>query len=228
MVTSSYCRLLVLVLVTAACLHAQESKPTVRHRQVVETETEDPNAALLHQAETAMEHNDFSAAETALQKVVAAKPEDYRAWFDLGYVYNATQRPADAINAYRKAVAAKPDLFESNLNLGMLLAKQGDHAEAAKYLKAATQLKPSSSPEQALSRAWQALGTLEQASDPQAATVAFQEAAKLSRQIRNLTWPRETCSRDRASSMRPRASTRPRSRSIHRQKVQSRDWLTWP
>ena len=82
-----------------------------------------------------MQHNDFAAAEAALQKVVAAKPDDYRAWFDLGYVYNATQRPADAINAYRKAVAAKPDVFESNLNLGLLLAKQGDNVEAAKYLE---------------------------------------------------------------------------------------------
>ncbi len=170
------------MLFTAALLCAQESKPTIRHHQVAETGPEDPNTVLLNQAETAMEHKDFSAAETALQKVIAAKPDDYRAWFDLGYVYNATQRTTDAINAYRKAVAAKPDLFESNLNLGMLLAKQGDNAEAAKYLQAATQLKPAANPEQALSRAWQALGTVEQSSDPQAAIAAFQEAAKLSPQ----------------------------------------------
>src|SRR5262252_5657976 len=110
MVTSNYCRLLVLVLLTPAFLHAQESKPTVRHHQVAETEEQDPNITLLNQAETEMEHNDFTAAEATLQKVVAAKPDNYRAWFDLGYVYNATQRPADAIAAYRKAVAAKPDL----------------------------------------------------------------------------------------------------------------------
>ncbi len=72
-----------------------------------------------------MQHNDFATAEAALQKVVAAKPDDYRAWFDLGYVYNATQRRADAIDAYRKAVAAKPDVFESNLNLGLAVGEAG-------------------------------------------------------------------------------------------------------
>src|SRR5580698_67861 len=96
---------------------SQESKPTIRHHRVEETAPEDPNAVIVDQAETAMEHNDFPAAETALQKVVVAQPDDYRAWFDLGYVYNATQRTSEAIDAYRKAVTAKPDVFESNLNL---------------------------------------------------------------------------------------------------------------
>jgi Flp pilus assembly protein TadD len=161
---------------------AQESKPTIRHHRIEETAPEDPNDVLVEQAEAAMQHNDFTTAEAALQKVVAAKPDDYRAWFDLGYVYNATQRRADAIDAYRKAVTAKPDVFESNLNLGLLLAKQGDSAEAAKYLKAATQLKPTDKPEEGLSRAWQALGRVEEASDPQLALVAYGEAAKLTPQ----------------------------------------------
>jgi Flp pilus assembly protein TadD len=162
-----------------AGVQAQESKPTVRHHRVEETAPEDPNAVLLDQAETAMQHNDFASAEAALQKVTAAKPEDYRAWFDLGYIYNATQRQPQAIDAYRKAVAAKPDLFESNLNLGLLLAKQGDSAEAAKYLKEATQLKPTANPGQGLARAWLALGQIEELSDPQLALVAYGEVAKL-------------------------------------------------
>src|SRR5580692_5198669 len=82
---------------------SQESKPTIRHHRVEETAPEDPNAVLVDQAETAMQNNDFAAAEAALQRVVAAKPDDYRAWFDLGYVYNATQRTSEALDAYRKA-----------------------------------------------------------------------------------------------------------------------------
>ncbi len=173
-------RLTAVLLFAAAvlCAPAQESKPTIRHHRVEETAPEDPNAALIDQAEAAMQHNDFATAEAALQKILSADPADYRAWFDLGYVYNATQRRADAIDAYRKSVAAKPDVFESNLNLGLLLAKQGDNAGAAKYLKAATQLKPSDKPEQSLSRAWQALGRVEESSDPQLALVAYGEAAK--------------------------------------------------
>ena len=168
-----------LVILAAFPASAQESKPTIRHHRVEENAPEDPNAALIEQAETAMQHGDFSQAEASLQKVIVTDENNYRAWFDLGFVYNATQRPTDAINAYRKAVTAKPDVFESNLNLGLLLARQGDPVGAAQYLKAATQLKPTSNPDQGLSRAWVALGTLEASTDPQLALVAFGEAVKL-------------------------------------------------
>lgn len=160
----------------AICAAAQESKPTIRHHRVEEPD-ENATPPEIAQAEDAMQKNDFTTAEALLQKVVAAKPNDYRAWFDLGYVYNATQRRTDAIDAYRKSVAAKPDVFESNLNLGLLLAKNGDNAEAAKYLQAATQLKPT--PEASLARAWQALGRVQQSTAPQQAIAAYAEAAKL-------------------------------------------------
>jgi Flp pilus assembly protein TadD len=158
---------------------AQESKPTIRHHRVEETVPDDSSSPEVDQAETAMQHNDLATAEALLQKAVAAKPGDYRAWVDLGYVYNATQRRSEAIDAYRKAVAAKPDVFESNLNLGLLLARQGDSAEAAKYLKAATQLQPSANPQAGLARAWQALGRVLQSGDPPQALAAYAEAAAL-------------------------------------------------
>ena len=72
------------------------------------------------------------------------------------------------MDAYRKSVAAKPDVFESNLNLGILLARQGDTEEAAKYLKAATQLKPTANTDEGLARAWLSLGLVEEAHDPAA------------------------------------------------------------
>jgi len=166
-------------LVACPGVTAQESKPTVRHHRVVETVPDDSSSPEVDQAETAMQHNDFTTAESLLQKAVAAKPSDYRAWFDLGYVYNATSRLPEATEAYRKSVAAKPDVFESNLNLGMLLARQGDNPEAAKYLKAATQLKPTAHPDESLAHAWQALGRVEESLDPQQALAAYAEAAKL-------------------------------------------------
>ena len=111
---------------TFVSVAAQESKPTIRHHRVAEDVHDDSSSPEVDQAETAMQHRDFTTAESLLQKAVTAKPNDYRAWFDLGYVYNATQRGTQAIDAYRKSVAAKPDVFESNLNLGILLAGQGD------------------------------------------------------------------------------------------------------
>jgi tetratricopeptide (TPR) repeat protein len=177
-ISSAWLAALLVLAETAPFAHAQESKPTIRHH-LVEEPAEDSEPPEIAQAEAAMQRNDFSTAEPLLQKALSAQPGDYRAWFDLGYVYNATQRQTQAIDAYRKAVETKPDVFESNLNLGMLLAKQGNNAEAAKYLKAATQLKPTSNPETGLAHAWQALGRVEESSDPQQALAAYSEAAKL-------------------------------------------------
>ena len=168
-----------LTMAASRSVAAQESKPTVRHHRVAEEVPDDSSSPEVDQAETAMQHHDFSAAESLLQKAVTAKPNDYRAWFDLGYVYNATDRKPEAIDAYRKSVAAKPDVFESNLNLGILLAGQGDKVEAAKYLQTATRLKPTANPNEGLARAWQSLGHVEEDSDPQQALAAYSEAAKL-------------------------------------------------
>jgi Flp pilus assembly protein TadD len=165
--------------ILAPTLHAdtQESKPTVRHHQVQETSSE--TSPEVEQAETAIQRGDYATAEPLLQKTVSAKPDDYLAWFDLGYVYKATNRDDKAIEAYRKSIAAKPDVFESNLNLGILLAKQGDYTEAAKFLKQATQLRPTAHVEEGLARAWQSLGIVLENSDPLQALHAFTEAAKL-------------------------------------------------
>ena len=136
-------------------------------------------AAQLDQAEAAMQKQSYDTAEILLMKAVADSPQSYRAWFDLGFVYNATKRPADAVNAYRKSVAAKPDVFESNLNLGIVLAQQGNLDEAVKYLKLATQLKPTANEDEGLARAWLSLGLVEEAVDPQQALAAYAQASKL-------------------------------------------------
>ncbi|HUH63498.1 MAG TPA: tetratricopeptide repeat protein, partial [Terracidiphilus sp.] len=159
--------------------YAQQRPPTIRHHRVEEPAPKQTFSPEVEQAEAAMQRNDFTGAEALLQKATAAKPDDYRAWFDLGYVYNAMHKPAEAIEAYRRSVAAKSDVFESNFDLGLLLAKQGDSANAAKYLSAATHLKPANNSQDSLARAWQALGEVQEASNPHAALADFAEAAKL-------------------------------------------------
>jgi Flp pilus assembly protein TadD len=168
-----------LLAVSGSLLHAdtQESKPTVRHHTVQETTAE--TSAEVEQAETAIQKADYSTAQSLLEKYVAGNPNDYLAWFDLGYVYKATNQIDKSMDAYRHSVAAKGDVFESNLNLGILLARQGNNAEAAKYMKAATQLKPTARADEGLARAWQSLGIVLQSSDPQQALDAFAKAAQL-------------------------------------------------
>jgi Flp pilus assembly protein TadD len=161
---------------TPLALVSQQTGSTTRHHRVEEP-ADDPVAAQLDQAEAAMQKQNYDAAEVILMKAVADSPQSYRAWFDLGYVYGQTKRPNDAINAYRKSVAANPEIFESTLNLGILLGRQGNTDDSIKYLKAATQLKPTAKADEGLARAWVSLGLMEQDSDPQAALDAFAKAA---------------------------------------------------
>src|SRR5262249_3128548 len=99
--------------------HRKPSRPTT----VPDETGPDPE---LSKAEELIQKQDYAGAEPLLRKVVADDPENYVAWFDLGFLENALGKPEDSIAAYRKSVAAKPDVFESNLNLGLQLAKSGN------------------------------------------------------------------------------------------------------
>src|SRR5262252_9183838 len=103
---------------------------TVRHHRV---EEQDPALSKLTQAEDAIAKNDYATAEPLLKQVIETYPEQYAAWYDLGYVYHALGRKEDSIAAYKKSVEAKPDVFESNLNLGLALAESSPQ-EAEHYL----------------------------------------------------------------------------------------------
>lgn len=160
---------------TAVMVSAQTGR-TVRHVRV--PIVENSVAPEIAQAESAIEKKDYATAEKVLQAYVPKNATDFRAWYDLGYLYSATGRDQEAIAAYRKSVAAKPDVFESNLNLGVLLAKDGN-PDAVTFLHAATQLKPNSDPQAGHARAWDALGHALERSSPSDAVAAYEKAAEL-------------------------------------------------
>ena len=83
----------------------------------------------------------FRRRRNAAEKGARKDPNNYQAWFDLGFALNRLARTDESIAAYRKSVAAKPDVFESNLNLGLMLAR-ANNPEAEQFLRAATTLKP--------------------------------------------------------------------------------------
>jgi len=162
------------VLVTLAVASpAQSTGKTVRHHRVAD---QDPAAAWLTGAETDIDKHDYANAEPLLKKFLEAHPDSYSAWYDLGFVYHSLGKSNDSIAAYRESVAAKPDVFESSLNLGLALA-EAEQPEAEHFLRAATNLKPSSDPGHGRKRAWIALGRLLQTSKPDEAISAFQQAA---------------------------------------------------
>lgn len=164
------------VFVLAGSLATAQTGKTVRHHKV---EVDDPSSPPeLVQAESDIEKKDYAGAEPLLKKVVANDPQNFAAWFDLGFIYNALGRTNEAIDAYRKSVAAKPSVFESNLNLGLTLVKAGQPG-AEQFLRAATTLKPTSHVEEGQARAWLSLGHVLEANNPDGAIEAFAQAAHL-------------------------------------------------
>jgi tetratricopeptide (TPR) repeat protein len=166
-------------LVVGICLAgmalAQSTGQTVRHHKVVEQDSFPPE---LTQAESDIEKHDFASAEPLLRKVVAGDPNNYQAWFDLGFVYNALGNAEESIAAYRKSVEAKPDVFESNLNLGLMLAKTGQ-PDAEQFLRAATRLKPTANVDDGHARAWLSLAHVLGKNKPDEAIQAYKQAAAL-------------------------------------------------
>jgi Flp pilus assembly protein TadD len=151
------------------------TKSTVHHTRVVD---EGSQPSELTQAEDFIQKQKYAAAESLLHKVADADPVNYVAWFDLGFTENALGKVDDSIAAYRKSVAAKPDVFESNLNLGLQLSKTGQ-PDAEQFLRAATQLKPTSHVAEGLFRAWVSLAHLLETSKPEEALAAYSQAATL-------------------------------------------------
>lgn len=173
-----FAKTLPLLLLLAACLVAQTHTTVRHHKEAVENQP--PEIA---QAEEAIQKNDFTSAETLLNKALESDPAGeqswcYQAWFDLGFVLNHLGRSSDSIAAYRKSVAAKPDVFESNLNLGLMLARTRD-PEAEQFLRAATTLKPTAHVEEGQARAWLSLAHLIENRDPAQALEAYRHAAEL-------------------------------------------------
>jgi Flp pilus assembly protein TadD len=151
------------------------SSGTVRHTRVVEQGQTSPEVS---QAEDLIQKRDYAAAETLLRKAVANDPTSYVAWFDLGFTENGLGKTDDSIAAYRKSVIAKADVFESNLNLGIQLAKAGQ-PDAEQFLRAATQLTPTSRVDEGRERAWLSLAHVLEGTKPDEALAGYHQAATL-------------------------------------------------
>lgn len=133
----------------------QESSSSQNHKSAhhIRVEEEVPPPPELGKAEEFIQKKNYAEAEPLLRKVVNDDPNNYVAWFDLGFTENGLGKMEESIAAYRKSVAAKPDVFESNLNLGLQLAKT-TQPDAEKFLRAATQLTPTSHVAEGKARAW--------------------------------------------------------------------------
>ena len=77
----------------------------------------------------------FEEAAVALERTVAANPQDYQALSALGSAYDQLGRHGEARERYQKALAIKPDAVATRNNLAMSHALQGQLPEAEKMLR---------------------------------------------------------------------------------------------
>ena len=165
---------MLIVLLGACGVGFAQTHTTVRHYK----ERVDETPPEIAQAEADIQKNDFASAEPLLKRALEKDPNNYLAWFDLGFALNGLGRKDESIAAYRKSVAAKPDVFESNLNLGLMLARVSDPG-AEEFLRAATALKPTDHVEEGQARAWLALAHLLESKKPDDALQDYHKAAEL-------------------------------------------------
>jgi Flp pilus assembly protein TadD len=101
----------------------------------------DPLAPLLAQAQDALDRNNYAAAITLIQKILAERPGDALLHFELGYAYSGLKRLDEAAAEYRRAIALNPVLAAAHLNLGLALL-DSDPSSAAESFRQAASLLP--------------------------------------------------------------------------------------
>ena len=117
------------------------SSPSSQSKPQQPPAASDPLAALLAQAQSALDRDDFSAAIPLLEKIASAKPTDALPHFELGYAYSGLKKNPEAIAEYRQAASLDPKLAPAHLNLGIALL-DSDPAAAAESLRRAIELLP--------------------------------------------------------------------------------------
>jgi Flp pilus assembly protein TadD/peroxiredoxin len=81
-------------------------------------------------------------ATESFKQVIASRPEDAEAYYNLGTLYLRRNSPADAQNYLQQALKLRPNYPEAWNNLGMLAAQQGHADEAIENFKKSVSLRP--------------------------------------------------------------------------------------
>jgi tetratricopeptide (TPR) repeat protein len=133
-----------------------------------------PQSDFSAQGLKALEEGRWAEAAEALEKAVAAQPDDYSALFNLSFARAMLGKRQEAIAGYEKVLALKPGLYQAQLNLAILLLEAKEPAKALALLKAAFEQEPEKfQPNYYLAEALYALG------DDAGAEQRYRKAAEL-------------------------------------------------
>jgi len=78
-------------------------------------------------------------ARSWLNKALQSNPQNYRAWYQLGLLDQASD-PATALSSYKKAIVIQPNFSPAQMELGLALFRQKDYAAAVTHLEKAIEL----------------------------------------------------------------------------------------
>jgi tetratricopeptide (TPR) repeat protein len=84
----------------------------------------------------------YARAELTLKQVLGGSARDGSVWTQLGSVYLAEGKRADALAAFERAVTAEPDLAEAHNSLGVMLLESSDMPPAEEAFREAIRIKP--------------------------------------------------------------------------------------
>ncbi|HZQ95539.1 MAG TPA: FG-GAP-like repeat-containing protein [Candidatus Sulfotelmatobacter sp.] len=90
-----------------------------------------------------LQHGYLDQAERAFQQVIANKPDQVDAYYNLGTLYLRRNAPQPAKDNLEKAVTLRPNYPEAWNNLGMLAAQAGNNEEAVRNFQRSLELRPS-------------------------------------------------------------------------------------
>jgi tetratricopeptide (TPR) repeat protein len=81
-------------------------------------------------------------AAASFQQVIAAKPQDAEAYYNLGTLYLRKNAPAEARRYLEQTLKLRPEYAEAWNNLGMIAGQEGQFDEAVRDFQKCLQLKP--------------------------------------------------------------------------------------
>lgn len=86
---------------------------------------------------------EYAKAEETLKETLNKRPDNVRAWLDLGDLYaGSVNRPGEAITAYREVIKRQPDHAGAYHGLAKALASTGQYGDAEQAFRHAATLAP--------------------------------------------------------------------------------------
>jgi len=103
-----------------------------------------PNQKLFDKAQESTDKKKYSDSIVFLKQLVAADPNDFQAWTELGTVYLLSKDLAEAEKAYEQSTNIRPTFFLALMNLGRLRMMLQKYDTAIPVLTRAVEVKASS------------------------------------------------------------------------------------